>query len=89
MEQTGPEQNLAREELNRYFTQEMQALEKRLSDAIQHGNTPPDWILKLSVGDENFWRYSASTAARQINFLALPSEMDGRSSFSFAKGSAE
>jgi hypothetical protein len=89
MDQTGPEQNLAREELNRYLTQEMQALEKRLADAIQHGNTPPDWIMKLSVGDENFWRYSASAAARQINFLALPSEMDSSSSFSFAKGSAE
>ncbi|HET9236860.1 MAG TPA: hypothetical protein VFO10_06395 [Oligoflexus sp.] len=89
MEQPGPEVALARQELNSYFTQEMEALEKRLADAIQHGNTLPDWILKLSVGDENFWRYSASAAARQINYLALPSEMDGKSSFSFAKGSAE
>jgi tetratricopeptide (TPR) repeat protein len=89
MEQPGPEATLARQELNTYFTQEMEALEKRLADAIQHGNTLPDWILKLSVGDENFWRYSASAAARQINYLTLPSEMAGKSSFSFTKGSAE
>jgi hypothetical protein len=89
MEQPGPEMTLARQELNTYFTQEIDALEKRLADAIQHGNTLPDWILKLSVGDENFWRYSASAAARQINYLALPSEMAGKSSFSFTKGSAE
>jgi len=89
MEQPSPEITLAQTELNRYFSQEMEALEKRLADAIQHGNTLPDWITKLSVGDETFWRYSASAAARQINYLALPSEMAGKSSFSFTKGSAE
>jgi hypothetical protein len=35
MEQPGPEVTLARQELNTYFTQEMEALEKRLADAIQ------------------------------------------------------
>ncbi|WP_141732893.1 tetratricopeptide repeat protein [Oligoflexus tunisiensis] len=89
MEQPGPEIMLARQELNTFFTQETEALEKRLADAIQHGNTLPDWILKLSVGDETFWRYSASAAARQINYLALPSEMADTSSFSFTQGSAE
>jgi hypothetical protein len=88
-EQPAPETTVVQTELNRYFIQEVEALEKRLADAIQHGNTLPDWITKLSVGDETFWRYSASAAARQINYLALPSEMAGKSSFSFAKGSAE
>ena len=89
MDQPAPETTLARNELNAFFNAEAETLEKRLADAIQHGNTLPDWILKLSVDDEAFWRYSASAAARQVNYLALPSEMTGKSSFSFAKGSAE
>lgn len=89
VEQPAADVTLAKNELNNFFNQETETLEKRLADAIQHGNTLPDWIVKLSVGDETFWRYSASAAARQINYLALPSEMTGKSSFSFAKGSAE
>ncbi len=89
IDQQGPEVVQAKGDLNTFFGQEAEALEKRLADAVQHGNTLPDWILKLSVGDETFWRYSAAAAARQVNYLALPSEMTGKSSFSFTKGGTE
>ncbi|MCX6130500.1 MAG: hypothetical protein NTX25_15740, partial [Proteobacteria bacterium] len=89
LEQQSADSKLAQRNLDRYLSEEAETLGKRLADAVQHGNTLPDWIIKLSFGNEAFWRYSAATAARQVNYLALPTEMKASSSFSFAKGSAE